>query len=136
LRKIFETEEGGAPALVGVAFETILRVPSNGQHLRADRIARRNLQTRLAIFAAESEPRRHKPEDLPTQRREQRRSVINKSVLALPAPRRIRDREHVKSVAKQPCLVCGRIPADAQHLRFAQPRALGRKVSDEFTEAA
>jgi hypothetical protein len=47
--------------------------------------------------------------------------------------RRIRDREHVKSVAKQPCLVCGRRPADAHHLRFAQAPTLGRKVSDEFT---
>ena len=33
----------------------------------------------------------------------------------------------------QPCLLCGRTPSDAHHLRFAQPRALGRKVSDEFT---
>jgi hypothetical protein len=49
------------------------------------------------------------------------------------APRRIRDREHVKSVAKQPCLVCGRRPADAHHLRFVQSRALSRKVGDEFT---
>jgi len=40
---------------------------------------------------------------------------------------------HIKSVAKQPCLVCGRRPADAHHLRFAQSPALGRKVSDEFT---
>src|SRR5436309_6495543 len=45
----------------------------------------------------------------------------------------MRDRDHVKSVAKQPCLVCGRRPADAHHLRFAQSPALGRKVSDEFT---
>jgi hypothetical protein len=60
-------------------------------------------------------------------------STIDKSVLALPTPRRFRDREHVKSVAKQPCLVCGRRPADAHHLRFAQSRALSRKVSDEFT---
>jgi hypothetical protein len=58
---------------------------------------------------------------------------VDKTVLALPVPRRIRDREHVKSVAKQPCLVCGRRPADAHHLRFVQPTALGRKVSDEFT---
>jgi hypothetical protein len=35
-------------------------------------------------------------------------------------------------VSKQPCLICGRQPADAHHLRFAQHRALGRKVSDEF----
>jgi hypothetical protein len=40
---------------------------------------------------------------------------------------------HLKFVASQPCLVCGRSPADAHHLRFAQPRAMGRKVSDEFT---
>jgi hypothetical protein len=36
-------------------------------------------------------------------------------------------------VASQPCLVCGRQPSDPHHLRFAQPRALGLKVSDEFT---
>jgi hypothetical protein len=60
-------------------------------------------------------------------------AVVDKSVLSFPAPRRIRDREHVKSVAKQPCLVCGRRPADAHHLRAAQSPALGRKVSDEFT---
>ena len=60
-------------------------------------------------------------------------TVIDKSVLAFPEPRRIRDRDHVRYVAKQPCLVCGRQPADAHHLRFAQNPALGRKVSDEFT---
>jgi len=62
-----------------------------------------------------------------------RSAAIDKGVLAVPAPRRIRDRDHVKSVAKQPCLICGRRPADAHHLRFAQSPALGRKVSDEFT---
>ena len=61
---------------------------------------------------------------------------IAKSVLTHPEPRRIRDREHVRFVAKQPCLVCGRQPADAHHLRFAQSRALGCKVSDEFTVRA
>jgi len=29
-------------------------------------------------------------------------------------------------------LLCGRTPSDPHHLRFAQPRALGRKTSDEF----
>src|SRR3984957_19475742 len=57
---------------------------------------------------------------------------IDKSALALPEPRRIRDRDHVRYVAKQPCLICGRRPSDAHHVRFAQNRALGRKVSDEF----
>jgi hypothetical protein len=77
----------------------------------------------------------HKPEQIPTHRQKKRRqpTAIDKTVLSLPAPRRIRDREHVKAVAKQPCLVCGRHPADAHHLRFAQSRALGCKVSDEFT---
>jgi hypothetical protein len=45
----------------------------------------------------------------------------------------LRDKDHRNFVASQPCLVCGRLPADADHLRFAQPRALSRKVSDEFT---
>jgi hypothetical protein len=57
---------------------------------------------------------------------------IDKSALALPEPRRIRDRDHVRYVARQPCLICGRQPSDPHHLRFAQNRALGRKVSDEF----
>jgi hypothetical protein len=58
---------------------------------------------------------------------------IDKSVLTFSEPRRIRDRDHVKFVAQNPCLICGRQPADAHHLRFAQSRALGRRVSDEFT---
>jgi hypothetical protein len=59
--------------------------------------------------------------------------TIDKSVLRLSEPRRVRDREHVKSVVRNACLICGRRPVDAHHLRFAQSRALGRKVSDEFT---
>jgi hypothetical protein len=46
---------------------------------------------------------------------------------------RLRDRDHLKFVSTQPCLACGRSPSDAHHLKFAQQRALGRKVSDEFT---
>jgi hypothetical protein len=57
---------------------------------------------------------------------------VDKGALTYPEPRRVRDRQHVRQVAKHPCLVCGRIPSDAHHLRFAQSRALGRKVSDEF----
>jgi hypothetical protein len=58
---------------------------------------------------------------------------VDKSFLPFPKPRRVRDRDHVRHVAQQSCLVCGRKPCDAHHLRFAQSRALGRKVSDEFT---
>jgi hypothetical protein len=58
--------------------------------------------------------------------------AIDKSVLTLAEPRRIRDREHIKLVKGRPCLVCGRFPSDPHHLRFAQIRAFSRKVSDEF----
>jgi hypothetical protein len=58
---------------------------------------------------------------------------IDKSVLTIGEPKRRRDKAHLRFVATQPCLVCGRQPSDPHHLRFAQPRALGLKVSDEFT---
>lgn len=58
---------------------------------------------------------------------------IDKSVLTIAEPKRLRDKNHLKFVASQPCLVCGRQPSDPHHLRFAQPRAIGLKVSDEFT---
>jgi hypothetical protein len=56
----------------------------------------------------------------------QRRRVAARTI-------RLRDKEHCKFVASQPCVVCGRTPSEANHIRFAQPRALGRKVSDEYT---
>jgi hypothetical protein len=61
-----------------------------------------------------------------------RAAQIDKSVLVFPEPRRIRDRDHIRHVIKQACLICGRRPSDPHHLRFAQFRALGHKVSDEF----
>jgi hypothetical protein len=97
-------------------------------------------QERLTTFATapSADPVRAEPQppsDDPGRRKKRQRAsvVIDKAALTLPISRRIRDREHVKSVAKQPCLLCGRQPADAHHLRLAQPPALGRKVSDEFT---
>ena len=64
--------------------------------------------------------------------RDDQPSGIDKSVLAVAAPRRYRNREHLRYVAQQACLVCGRKPSDPHHLRHVQPRALGRKASDEF----
>lgn len=58
---------------------------------------------------------------------------IDKSKLRFGEPRRYRNKAHLRFVASQCCLICGRQPSDAHHLRFAQPQALGRKVSDEFT---
>ena len=95
-------------------------------------------QAKLGAFANDTVDRAVIARDAPSRpryqrKRQQRSTAVDKNVLALPAPRRMRDRDHVKSVAQQPCLICGRRPADAHHLRFAQSRALGRKVSDEFT---
>ena len=61
----------------------------------------------------------------PTNHR-RRRCVAAKAI-------RLRDKEHCRYVTTRPCVVCGRTPSEAHHIRFAQPRALGRKVSDEYT---
>jgi hypothetical protein len=61
-----------------------------------------------------------------------RSQAIDKSALALPEPRRVRDRDHIRSIVQKPCLICGRRPSDPHHLRFAQSRALSSKVSDQF----
>ncbi len=58
---------------------------------------------------------------------------VDKSNLPISTQRRIRDKEHLRYVASRPCIVCGRSPSQAHHLRFAQPSALARKVSDEWT---
>jgi len=57
---------------------------------------------------------------------------IDKSMLVIATPRRYRNREHLRYVAQQACLICGRKQSDPHHLRYLQPRALGRKASDEF----
>ena len=61
--------------------------------------------------------------------KQSRRDVVR----ALGKTVRLRDKDHRKFVLRQPCLVCGRVPSDPHHLTFTQPRALGRRVSDEFT---
>jgi hypothetical protein len=58
---------------------------------------------------------------------------VDKSILTVAAPRRYRNKDHLRYVAQQACLLCARKPSDPHHLRFVQPRALGRKASDEFT---
>jgi hypothetical protein len=54
-------------------------------------------------------------------------------VVPLTKPVRKRSEAHLAFVASQPCLICKTSPCDAHHLKIAQPRSLGRKVSDEFT---
>jgi DNA recombination protein Rad52 len=61
------------------------------------------------------------------------RPKVDKSALAISEPKRIRCKQHLRFVAREPCVICGRQPTHAHHLRHAQPRGLGLKVSDEFT---
>ena len=59
----------------------------------------------------------------------------NPTAGSIPIAKEVRKRSkaHLLFVRAQACLVCKQSPCDAHHLKFAQQRALGRKVSDEFT---
>jgi len=61
------------------------------------------------------------------------RPKVDKSVLTISEPKRHRSKQHLRFVAQHACLICGRSPTHAHHLRHAQPKGLGLKVSDEFT---
>jgi hypothetical protein len=65
--------------------------------------------------------------------REERESPSTAPVTPLTKLARRRSKAHLAFVASQPCLICKASPCDAHHLKVAQPRSLGRKVSDEFT---
>src|SRR5262245_29176687 len=71
-------------------------------------------------------------QDASTRRDSENSAVTSPITTAITKIRRVRSNPHRDFVSSQPCLVCGRQPADAHHLRFTQPRAMGRKVSDEF----
>ena len=58
---------------------------------------------------------------------------IDKSRLRFGELKRVRSKEHLRFVARQPCLICGRTPSQAHHIRYAQAKGIALKVSDEFT---
>jgi hypothetical protein len=110
------------------------KLPAKNQLSAADaQQVEQAFAAKLAVIQPQSAKRDDVQSEQGSAEQTSAKTQINKSALALPEPRRIRDREHVRQVIKQPCLVCGRQPSDPHHLRFAQSRALGRKVSDEFT---
>jgi hypothetical protein len=115
-------------------------MPEKNQLTKADaQLVEEAFQGRLAALVADATPQSQATgkaknrRTLSSSKSGPRSKGVDKATLTLPEPRRIRDRDHVRYVAQQPCLVCGRSPSDPHHLRFAQSRALGRKVSDEFT---
>jgi hypothetical protein len=116
----------------------------NGQHIRGHANAREtarqvaatpdeDLQPAIGSEGSPSPQREPETQTAATDPGDAKAGLgrIDKSVLTIGMQPRRRDRSHLKFVAMQPCMICGRLPSDAHHLRFAQPRALGRKVSDE-----
>ena len=99
---------------------------STTQVADTERVAPRGSSRRSKREAADTGPQHWTSEPA-------RANGIDKSALTLGEPRRVRDKAHLRHVGAQPCLLCSARPADPHHLRFAQVRALGRKVSDEFT---
>jgi len=92
-----------------------------------------------AVEAAFAVRLTHLGESAPVLRPDNRKANERQSkpgsneVTVIGKPVRQRDREHLKFVAAQPCLVCGRTPSDPHHIKFAEQRAMGRRVSDRFT---
>ena len=90
--------------------------------------------TRLSELGEEPSPRGTKHQK--TNHRDPGREhadPVSEEVTTIGKPVRERDRDHLKVVAAQPCVVCGRTPSDPHHIKFAEQRAMARKVSDRFT---
>jgi hypothetical protein len=91
-----------------------------------------------ANLAAFTDAARHDGgKDLPSLLKERLREIGQRKPpsggMLIPKETRIRDKEHLAFVGRQPCLICGRRPSHAHHLKFAQPRSMAMKVSDEYT---
>src|SRR5262249_15281538 len=95
------------------------------------------LETAFAARLALIGEARSGTENAETSRSEQPQSSDTHSpiqtVTVISKPARERDRNHLRFVTSRPCLICGRTPSDAHHIKFAEQRAMGRKVSDRFT---
>jgi hypothetical protein len=136
LRTELLREIEGLSAADNAALWAQRRLPAKNQLSAADaRQVEEAFAAQLALISAENPKQEDANNEIGDVSSAEKTGTvqIDKRVLVFPEPRRIRDRDHVRHVMKQPCLVCGRRPSDPHHLRFAQSRALGRKVSDEFT---
>jgi ERF superfamily len=99
-------------------------------------LALKNTLTRADANAVEAAymakvPRAAATEPAPVQPSEENNGATLVPGLAKSVRRR--SKAHLAFVASQPCLICKTKPCDPHHVKIAQPRALGRKVSDEFT---
>jgi hypothetical protein len=120
---------------VEVAYEAVLNTSDQQSRPEPDDLSLEGTDDAELILnylpAAISPP----PENEPKTSTTAQDQLANKPKLPFPLTKtaRKRNKAHLAFVAAQPCIVCRRSPSDAHHLKFAQPRALGRKVSDEFT---
>jgi hypothetical protein len=91
-------------------------------------------ETRLNELGEEASPpgTKHQKANRHDRGRE-RTEPASKEVTTIGKPVRERDRDHLRFVAAQACIVCGRTPSDPHHIKFAEQRAMARKVSDRFT---
>jgi hypothetical protein len=97
-----------------------------------NQLATADAQTIEAAFAARL-TQIHESEPLHTSSHKSLQSDPgDQAVMVISKPVRERDHDHLRFVTSQPCLVCGRTPSDAHHIKFAEQRAIGRKVSDRF----
>jgi hypothetical protein len=108
---------------VEAAYQVVLDALNRATEGQADEIARRPFEPRSTSGASFLDGSAADGQQLPS----------TATVSPLRKPVRRRNKAHLAFVTAQPCLVCQRSPCDAHHLKFAQPRTLGRKVSDEFT---
>lgn len=90
------------------------------------------MHTQSIILRLKGKARAFKAEQTPVEA-VPRASPNPGSGFLIPKDRRVRDKTHLDYVRSKPCVICGRTPVHAHHLRFAQRRAMGLKVSDEFT---
>jgi hypothetical protein len=123
----------GRAALMAALRASVDRGPTKEAALPADR-RRRKRRPRAEAPSAPPQPSASSVPSVPEAPPVNNAVLwhVDKGALPLSEPRRYRDRAHLEFVASQPCLVCGRQPCDAHHLRFMQPQALGRRVSDEY----
>jgi hypothetical protein len=67
------------------------------------------------------------------RRRPRQNEPGSQEVTVIGKPIRERDRDQLRFVTAQPCLICGRTPLDPHHIKFAEERAMALRVSDRFT---
>jgi hypothetical protein len=138
LRKAM-SEANDIEILFAIWEQNVDTVRALNKHLKQDHLSKSGVAPQLVAHLKRCAIALVKPHATYTQETSSQalnggsRQKIDKSVLTISEPKRHRSKEHLQYVAQQPCLICGRSPSHAHHVRFAQSKGLALKVSDEFT---